>query len=239
MLVFKISTHNGGWVKYLPRTVKWLRAGTHVHAAGPRPDGSVKNPWVEQGVKKCWDSQPAAESSLGTGTGTQDGSTFGGPTGKNPAVFVARTRFAWLPVPIRASRTPLVTVPDFFTPSCTRASRPDRADKRTIVVQSGPQVIDKASRPLRRRAKPTGGSLAHSPDDEPPHFISVPARRWPPFAILTTSNQLKTAARAGQVTARSALRVWPRIIYASETNLTRSSARKSRLAGSKDGLAVG
>ncbi len=27
------------WVKYLPRTVKWLRAGNRAHPAGPRPDG--------------------------------------------------------------------------------------------------------------------------------------------------------------------------------------------------------
>ncbi len=94
-----------------------------LHDSYPVPPRRQSCPRPGEGVKKCWDSQPAAESSLGTGTGTQDGSTFGGPTGKNPAVFVARTRFAWLPVPIRASRTPLVTVPDFFTPSCTRASR--------------------------------------------------------------------------------------------------------------------
>ncbi len=113
-VVLRGLPHHRRWVKYLPRTVKWLQARNRAHAAGPRPD---------EGVKKCWDSQPAAESSLGMGTGTQDGSTFGGPTGKTPAVFVARTRFAWLPVPIRASRTPLVTVPDFFTPSNPRTSR--------------------------------------------------------------------------------------------------------------------
>ena len=39
------------------------RAGT-VPIQRARPDGSVKKPWVEEGVKKCWDSQPAAEAAI-------------------------------------------------------------------------------------------------------------------------------------------------------------------------------
>ncbi len=65
-----------------------------------------------------------------------------------------------------------------------------------------------------------------------------PARRRPPYTIFTPSNRLKTAAARDKDSA-GPLGVQPRIIYASETNLTPYSARKSRLAGSKDGLAVG
>ena len=41
-VVLRGLPHHRRWVKYLPRTVKWLRAGTHAHPAGPRPDESAK-----------------------------------------------------------------------------------------------------------------------------------------------------------------------------------------------------
>ena len=38
-VVLRRLPHHRRWVKYLPRTVKWLRAGNRAHPAGPRPDG--------------------------------------------------------------------------------------------------------------------------------------------------------------------------------------------------------
>ncbi len=138
---------------------------------------------------------------------------------KNPAVFVARTRFAWLPVPIRASRTPLVTVPDFFTPSSPRASRRSLV-KRPVRAWRWGQQSPVFSQTLR--------ALALSG-----------ARRRPPFAIPSPCNWLKTAARAGETTPQQHARRLAKNHNASETNLTPYSARKGRLAGRKHGLAVG
>ncbi len=38
-VVLRGLPHHRRWVKYLPRTVKWLRAGNRAHPPGPRPDG--------------------------------------------------------------------------------------------------------------------------------------------------------------------------------------------------------
>ncbi len=180
----------------------------------PCPPRRQSGPRRGEGVKKCWDSQPAAESSLGTGTGTQDGSTFGGPTGKNPAVFVARTRFAWLPVPIRASRTPLVTAPDFFTPSSPRASR------KSLI-----------KRPVRGTVP---GFFTHPDGSRLCPVLDATSLRGSYPVQAAENSHTRGPSDSPQRATRLA-----KNHNASEANLAPYSARKSRLAGSKDGLAVG
>ena len=62
------------------------------------------------------------------------------------------------------------------------------------------------------------------------------ARRRTPFAILTPSNWLKTAARLGETTAQPCATRLAKNHNASETDLTPYSVRKSLRAGRKDGL---